>query len=233
MTTSLLRGLRALEMLGSEALGVSEVARRLEVDKAGVSRMLGQLHDEGWVLRTGARYVLGERALALLPAVAAVEVRRRAQQLVDGLHARTGHTAVALRLAGSGAQPLATRGAGVPLEPEEPFEHLWATAGGIALIAQLSDRELDRLLDVDPWPAYGPDAPGDAAAVRELVRQVRAGGAAEERGWTVRGWGCTALPWPVPQAGLPHAALVLGPADALDRDGDAVRRALHEAVLGH
>lgn len=232
MTTSLLRGLRALEMLGSEALGVSEIARRLDVDKAGVSRMLGQLHDEGWVLRTGARYVLGERAFSFVPAGAG-EVRRRAQRLVDGLHARTGRTAVVLRLAGSGAQPLATSGTGVPLEAEAPFEHLWATAGGIALIAQLPDRELAGLLDVQPWPAHGPGAPGDAAAVRELVRHVRAGGTAEEREWTVPGWGCTALPWPVPQAGVPHAALALGPADELDREGESVRRALQEAVVGH
>lgn len=232
MTTSLLRGLRALEMLGSEALGVSEIARRLDVDKAGVSRMLGQLHDEGWVLRTGARYVLGERALSLLPAAAA-EVRRRAGRLADDLHARTGQAAVVLRLAGTGAQPLAARGDGLPLEPEEPFEHLWSTAGGIALLAQLPDREVDRLLDVRPWPSYSPASPSGAEAVRALVRQVRAGGTAEERAWTVPGWGCTALPWPVPQSGVPHAALVLGPVDELARDAESVRRALLDAVDRH
>lgn len=240
MSTSLLRGLRALEMLGSEALGVSEIARRLGVDKAGVSRMLGQLHAEGWVLRTGSRYVLGERALAVLPPDAA-EVRRRATLVVDELHAQTGRTAIVLRLAGTGAQPIASRsasrgarrGEAAALEPDEPFEHLWSTAGGIALIAQLPDPALEALLAVDPWPVYSPAAPGDADAVRAHVQHVRAGGTAEERSWTVPGLGCSALPWPVPPSGLPHAVLVLGPADELDHDAELVRRALQACVRAH
>ncbi|GAA1546488.1 helix-turn-helix domain-containing protein [Nocardioides humi] len=229
MTTSLLRGLRALEMLGGEALGVSEIARRLGVDKAGVSRMLGQLHAEGWVLRTGARYVLGERALAMVTADPA-EVRRRAARVAARLHERTGLTSVVVRLAGEGGQPVAVAGPTGFLDPEGPYEHLWCTAGGIALLAQLPDAELDRRLAVTPWPQPSADAPADADAVRALIRAVRAGAPAEERSWTLPGAGCIALPWPVVEPAPPYAVLALGPAADIDRDADAVRQALRDAV---
>lgn len=231
MTTSLLRGLRTLEMLGAEALGVSEIARRLEVDKAGVSRMLNQLHQEGWVLRTGARYVLGGRALGLTDADRP-DVRRRATRLAQQLHDRTGLTAIVLRLAGDGAQPIALAGSSELLEPEAPYVHLWATAGGIALLAQLPDPEVERRLAVDPWPEAPTALPGPEA-VLEMIRTVRSGSPAEERRWTVAEAGCTAVPWPVPQAGSPHAALVLGPADELERDAETIRRALRDGVLQH
>ncbi|MDQ6524851.1 helix-turn-helix domain-containing protein [Nocardioides sp. LHD-245] len=229
MTTSLLRGLRALELLGGEALGVSEIARRLGVDKAGVSRMLGQLHAEGWVLRTGARYVLGERAVTMV-ATDPAGVRRRAGRVAARLHERTGLTAVVVRLAGDGARPVAVAGPADFLDPEAPYEHLWLTAGGIALLAQLPDPELDRRLDVTPWPRPSPAAPRDAAAVRDLVRTVRAGAPAEERSWTVEGAGCIALPWPVVEPGPPYAVLALGPVADVDRDADATRQALRDAV---
>ena len=66
MSASLLRGLRILEMLAQEPVGVSELARRLEVDKAGVSRVLASLHREGWVAvramvpRDGAQRLMDE-----------------------------------------------------------------------------------------------------------------------------------------------------------------------------
>ncbi len=228
MSTSLLRGLSTLEMLATEALGVSEIARRLDVDKAGVSRVLNQLHAEGWVLRTGARYVLGPRALGLA-AVDQPDVRRRATRLTEEVHGLTGLTAIVLRLAGDGAQPVALAGSPPHLEREEPYAHLWATAGGIALLAQLPDPEVERRLAVDPWPR-SPAALADASAVLAVVRTVRAGAPAQERGWTVAGSGCTAVPWPVPQAGSPYAALVLGPTEVLERDEEPIRRALAAAV---
>lgn len=235
VTTSLLRGLRALEMLATEALGVSEIARRLDVDKAGVSRMLGQLHAEGWVLRTGARYVLGERALAM-GSVDLPDVRRRAARLTAEVHERTGLASIVLRLAGDGAQPVAVAGTAEQqalLEPEEPYTHLWATAGGIALLAQLADGDLHQRLALDPWPPAGSGVPAGPDAVLAHVQAVRAGAPAEERSWTVPGTGCTALPWPVPGSGAPYAALALGPVEALERDGARVRRALRASVDRH
>ncbi|WGY01735.1 helix-turn-helix domain-containing protein [Nocardioides sp. QY071] len=231
MSTSLLRGLRALEMLGTEALGVSEIARRLGVDKAGVSRMLGQLHAEGWVLRTGARYVLGERALTMATTDPA-GVRRRATRVAAQLHERTGLTAVVLRLSGDGSQPVAVAGPTDFLEPDEPFEHLWSTAGGVALLAQLPDPELERRLAVSPWPRPSAAAPRDAADVRRLVRAVRSGSAAEERSWTIAGVSCVALPWPLLEPAPPYAVLAVGPTDDLERDPDAVRQAVRDAVAG-
>lgn len=231
MSSSLLRGLRALEMLAVEPLGVTELARRLDVDKAGVSRMLAALHAEGWVLRTGARYVLGERALGMLTTDPA-SVRRRARLLADRLSAATGLSASVVRLAGAVTQPLAvcSPDAVAWLDPPEPFEHLWATAAGIAVLAQLPDTDVDRLLSVSPWPAHAPGAPTGPAAVRALVSAVRAGSTAEERGWTIPGVGCIALPWPVPGAAGPHAALLLGPIDTLEQDADRLRGALREEI---
>ncbi|MBM0126221.1 helix-turn-helix domain-containing protein [Pimelobacter simplex] len=231
MTSSLLRGLRALELLGSEALGVSELARRLGVDKAGVSRMLRQLHTDGWVLRTGSRYVLGERALTMATTDPA-GVRRRAARVAAELHERTGLTAVVLRLAGDGSQPVAVAGPTDFLEPDEPFEHLWSTAGGVALLAQLPDADLDRRLAVSPWPRPSGAAPRDVAAVRRLVRSVRAGAVAEERSWTIAGVGCVALPWPLLEPAPPYSVLAVGRAEDLDRDAEAVRQAVRDAVAG-
>lgn len=229
MTTSLLRGLRALEMLGDEALGVSEIARRLGVDKAGVSRMLGQLHADGWVLRTGSRYVLAERAIGLAPGDGP-DVRRRAGRLAEAIHDRTGLAAVVLRLAGEGAQPVAVRGPQEFLDDDEPFDHLWATAGGIALLAQLPDPELSSRLAAGHWPSHPPPAPQDPEAVLSLVRSVRAGAPAEERSWTIDGAGCLALPWPVLSPAPPHAALAVGPVALLDADTDALRHTLSECI---
>jgi IclR family transcriptional regulator, acetate operon repressor len=208
VSSSLLRGLRVLEMLAEEPLGVSEVARRLDLDKAGVSRMLTALHREGWVRRTGPRYVLAERALRLPhdPAV----VLDRAGAVARELHAHTGLACVVLRLAGAAAQPVALEADDLGfLDPEAPFEHLWCTAGGIALLSQLGD----------PAVAAHLEHADDPGAVWALVRSARSAGLVEERGWGVPGVGCLAAPWSVPGARDPLVVALVGPLDALDAPG--------------
>lgn len=233
VSSSLLRGLRALEILAEEPLGVSELARRLHVDKAGVSRMLASLHTEGWILRTGARYALGERALGIVTPDPD-GTRRRASRLAQRLHDATGLSSSVVRLAGSVTQPLAVRpmDAAEWLDPPEPFEHLWTTAGGIAVLAQLPDPDVDRMLEVDPWPEPSRDAgaPRGPEAVRALIRGVRAGAMAEEHEWTIPGIACMACPWPLSGPAGPHAALLLGSLDEIDRDAEHLRAVLREEI---
>jgi DNA-binding IclR family transcriptional regulator len=235
VSTSLLRGLAVLEMLAAEPLGVSEIARRLGVDKAGVSRTMAGLAEEGWVARTGGRYVLGDRALRLAAGPERQAFLDRADALVAELSARTGLSAAAVQLAGTGAQPLAARespAAAGFLHAEEPYDYLWGTAGGVAVLAQLADEALDPHLADDPWPALpGVAAPSSADEVRGLVAEVRLGEPAYERGWTIPGVACLALPWLDPAAGAPAAVLVLGPEDEVVLRHADLLAALREAVV--
>jgi DNA-binding IclR family transcriptional regulator len=226
VSASLLRGLRILEMLADEPLGVSELARRLEVDKGGVSRVMGALEAEGWVVRTGNLFVLGERALGLTAVPLLGPLLAEAAEVTGRLHERTGLTAVALVLAGRGAQPLSMAGAAgfdVVRREARPFDSLVATAGGIALLAQLPPGQVRARLALDPWPDIDGDGPQDAVAVEELIAQVAAGGVVEECGWTVPGLACIAAPWRPRTADRPLALAVLGPvAEVTSRRGDVV-----------
>lgn len=250
MATSLLRGLQILELLGEEPRGVSELARALGVDKAGVSRTLAALHSSGWVIRTGARYALGERALGIA-VPSGQDVHQRAVTVCERLVERTGLSACVLRLAGSVAQPVAMRSAEPApwLDPPEPFEDLWSTAGGLALLAQLPDERVDALLRDGCWPAVTDQRPdddrpdehppadalwqraSDAASVRAQLSSIRLGGVAEEHGWTVPGLACLAMPWALAGAAVPHAGLVLGPRDSLAADPVGLRHTLRKVLL--
>lgn len=228
VSASLLRGLRILEMLAAEPLGVSEVARRLDVDKGGVSRVMGALEAEGWVARTGTLFVLADRALGLGVAPLLGPVLTEAAEVTARVHARTGLTTVALSLAGRGVQPLSMAGDATfddVRRQARPFESLVATAGGIALLAQLPAAQVRAHLALDPWPEIDGDGPQDPADVDALVDQVAAGGVVEEHGWTVPGLACIAAPWTPRTADRPLALAVLGPvAEVTRRRGDVVEQ---------
>jgi len=199
-------------MITTEPVGVSEIARRLEVDKAGVSRVMAALEREGWVARTGLQFVLGTRTLAMTGAVGATEVLTAATRVVETIHEETGLAAVTLQLAGRMAQPIAIAGPELihPVRAEEgPFEHLVATAGGVALLAQLPDDAVRSHLAIDPWPRLRGNGPEDAPAARELVEDTRREGIVSEREWTIPGLACLAAPW---DAGddRPRALAVVG-----------------------
>lgn len=220
-------------MLAQEPVAVSELARRLEVDKAGVSRVLASLHREGWVERTGRRYVLGPRALAL-GGPGDGTVIARASDVVRRVGDGTGLTAVAVRIAGTGAQPLALHEDGLAGDFREgaaAFEHLVCTAAGVALLAQLEPRAVRAHLALDPWPELQGDGPRSATEAAALVARVGRGAPAVEHGWTVPGVACVAVPWPS-LGPTPAALALIGPAGDVVGRTDDLARVLREAVGG-
>ncbi|WP_064445134.1 IclR family transcriptional regulator [Rhodococcus sp. YH3-3] len=93
----LLNGLRLLESfsIAEPVLGVTDIARKVDLHKSTVSRMLSTLEGAGYVERhedTG-RYRLGLGLIALAgPLLATMDVRRVALPELEQLSARTGET---------------------------------------------------------------------------------------------------------------------------------------------
>ena len=65
MAEAVLRGLAAMEAVGAGDRTVSDVARRLLVDKSTASRLLASLVREGWLHRQGDEFDLGPRSAVL------------------------------------------------------------------------------------------------------------------------------------------------------------------------
>ena len=93
----LLNGLRVLESfsIAEPVLGVTEIARKVDLHKSSVSRILATLEKAGYVERdegTG-RFRLGLGLIALTgPLLANLDVRRLAHPELDQLTRRTGET---------------------------------------------------------------------------------------------------------------------------------------------
>lgn len=233
MSASLLRGLRILEMLRTEPLGVSEVARRLGVDKAGVSRVLHALLQEGWVERMGRLHVLGPRAMLLHAHAHTTPELSRAGMVARRLREDTGQSALVIQLRGRSVQPLAfERSETMPAFTDlaDPFEHLWASAAGLALLSQLPSHDLAPHLDLSPWPSHGGGIPAGPDEVHALLGDLRLGVPVVERSWTMPGLGGLALPWANDTPGTPSAIALVGPEPEITRDHDRLAELLRAAV---
>jgi len=234
MSQSLLRGLSALELIQAEPRGVSELARELGVDKAGVSRVLAGLAREGWVQRTGTRYVLGPRALGMGWGAPA-DILGYVTDIVGGIGRRLGVTAVALKLTGLSAQPLATwqgpefREA---MQRPAPFAHAVRTAGGVALLSQLSDQALKAAVDSADWAGLSPDAPSSWEQLLPLIARLRAGDVVVEHAWSVEGLSCVASDWPALGLEAPTALAVVGPTMVIAPREEEISSDVRATVVG-
>lgn len=93
----LLNGLRVLESfsIAEPVLGVTEIARKVDLHKSSVSRILATLEKAGYVERDDStgRFRLGLGLIALTgPLLANLDVRRLAHPELDQLTLRTGET---------------------------------------------------------------------------------------------------------------------------------------------
>ena len=216
--------LEAVDVLGS--VGVSELARHLNVDKGNLSRQVASLVDDGWLIRADGRLGLGIRSIMLgrshpiATAITRLEPALDAAAGVTGfpvhVTALVGNRPVVLAMAGRQDASLAPTGAPMSVLP------LWAGSAGKVIAAQMTSDEIEALLPPEPFEGHAPlidrwlpsssyedmaDAPSGRAygttmvhTVGELhdqLAQIRRDGWFLERNELVEGMGCLSVSWAV------------------------------------
>lgn len=154
-TSVLLNGLRVLESFSIQdpVLGVTEIARRVDLHKSTVSRILATLEQAGYVERTAAAgpFRLGLGLIALAgPLLADLDVRRLARPALDELVAATGETAALTLWDGHGAVVVEQVASPHQVKHTAPLGTRWTTyesASVQAFLASLAATDVSRLLD--------------------------------------------------------------------------------------
>ncbi len=169
-----------LEMLaGTESgLGVSEMARRLGLNKSSISRLLGTLERRSFVERNteNGRFRLGTGLLTLLaPTLATRDAVRAARPILDDFASESGETVsiglwngrealmVEQTLGAHAVRHYARSGIAVPAH---------CTAAGKIFLAHLSKAELERFL-ADGVRRYTSHTLTDRAALLGQLDEVR------------------------------------------------------------
>ncbi|MDO9410401.1 IclR family transcriptional regulator [Patulibacter sp.] len=232
MSQALQRGLAILETLDDRSVGVRELARRLGIDKGALSRTLALLAREGWAVRDAGGYRLGPRAHALGATGGSREAVARAARIAHVVSGLTGASVFVMQLAG--VRPLLAATTPGPDAPSadgwDPPTALWATAGGIALLAQLPPDEVDPFVAEDPWPRFSAASPEGPDEVRDLVAAVRSGAAAREVAWSHPAAACIAVPWPSLEPGVPSVVALTGNAPLVTANDAALEDLLRRVV---
>jgi DNA-binding IclR family transcriptional regulator len=225
------RGLALVEAVGLEPGTVSDLARRLALDKAVVSRLVASAEEDGWLVRRDGLVVLGPRSAALGRTSEARGFERLADELAHALAGVTGFDVTVVQYAGDRGHVLAFSRGQDSLVTEtdyDPFP-LLTTAIGLTLAAQLPDAQLDRLLSVAPVPRTERTIT-DPAAIRARIDEIRGGVLAREDREFDPGAGCVATSWRHPSAVAPTSIAVIGPADRVDAAESLIRRVLSAAA---
>jgi len=151
---SLDRALEILRLLGSEPeMRVTDLARRLEVHKSTVFRLLSTLQEHGLVEQnpTTEKYRLGYGLVRLAGAVVAeLDLARASRSVLQELAARTGETVNLAILQGDqvvNIDQIAAPNLVVNVNWVGKQTPLHATSNGKVLLAYLSEDERRRLLD--------------------------------------------------------------------------------------
>jgi DNA-binding IclR family transcriptional regulator len=160
-------------------LGVSELARRLDIGKSSVHRLLGTLKEEGFVEQspTNGRYALGLRLLDLgAKAAARLNLHEPALPYIEALYSRTGETVVIAVLDGMEVVDVERR--------ESPRSSRLSgrigcrnsahcTSTGKLLLAFLKPAELERRLTGYTLEAKTPSTITDHVVLREKLERIR------------------------------------------------------------
>lgn len=184
---------KALELLDlftrqRPLIGLSDLARLADLNKATCYRLVTELCDFGLVEQVGTarEYRLGPSVLRLAALrEAQVPTRDAAMPVLQALAQKTGETAHLSLLMGGSLQTLGfayssshlTR---VTMEDAQvlPFH---ATSSGLVVLAFQSDAFIAAVLS-QPIPALTGDTETSPAALRERLKTVRSQGFAESRG---------------------------------------------------
>jgi IclR family acetate operon transcriptional repressor len=199
---SVSKAVRLIEALGKEpgAVGVSDLARRLEMDKSSVSRMLRTLENAGFVTQDPAtqRYTLG-LALGILgqKALRRLDLHRVGRPTIEKLAEVTGECSHIAVLTDNRAlyidQAPAQRGVMVD-SPMYTLSPLYCTALGKSLLAFQTERMRETILDSLRFEEFTRRTIMDRAALERHLMQVQRNGVAHDDEEYSIGVRCIAAP---------------------------------------
>lgn len=202
-------------------IGLSEISRAADLDKATVLRLLTTLEVDGFVSRNqdGRSYTLGARFIQLLGAWH-VDIRRMARLHMERLSRVTGETVGLIEARGTEA----VRVEGIASSHELGMSAsvgrsapMYAGAGGKSIMAHLPKAEIDRIVEVTELRPVTPDTITVRETLMEELEQVRRQGFAHSIGENVVGAASVAAPV-FNAGGYPVAAItVSGPQIRLKR----------------
>jgi IclR family transcriptional regulator, acetate operon repressor len=175
---SLDRALEILRLLGSEPeMRVTDLARRLEVHKSTVSRLLSTLQEHGLVEqnRTTEKYRLGYGLVRLAGAVVAeLDLARASRSILEELASRTGETVNLAILQGDqvvNIDQIAAPNLVVNVNWVGKQTPLHATSNGKVLLAYLPDEARRHLLGPS-LPRFTPRTITDPRILEKQLRRV-------------------------------------------------------------
>jgi IclR family transcriptional regulator, acetate operon repressor len=170
------------------SLGVSEIARSLDLPKSAVHRILGSLLKTGFVERDepGGRYRLGPRAIDLgMAAMGTQDVRAMALPIMQDLSLKTGETVTLSMLIGRErvyvGQVEGSKTVRMTVRVGARFP-LYAGASGRAILAALPQPEQDAYLDSVPLRPLTPDTITSRPGLERELKTVREAGYASSSG---------------------------------------------------
>ena len=173
---------------GDRALGVSEIARSLDLPKSAVHRILGSLVKTGFVQKEepGARYRLGPRAIDLgMVAMGTPDVRAMALPVMQELSRQTEETVTLSMLIGRErvyvSQVEGPKTVRMTVKVGARFP-LYAGASGRAILSALPEAERDAYLDSVALKALTPDTITSRQRLEKEIRGVREAGYASSAG---------------------------------------------------
>jgi DNA-binding IclR family transcriptional regulator len=226
---------RAFQLLGiivqraPASLRVTEAAKALSVSNAIAHRLLTTMVSEGFATRLPDRtYTVGP--LSLRMAWQWLEpLQEAAFPHLERVTARTGGSAHLFQLVGRSAVPIArvsSKGR-EPLEIERDSGYpLWATAGGKAILAQLSRVQQVMLLPPEPYPKFTPSTITQWRALRASLESD----VFVDRGEMCPDLACVARPFVVPGRDGTLALAVSVPVERSDAELVDVMSALADAI---
>lgn len=182
--TSLRRGLQILAALGSDAvateggLGVTQLAALTGHEKSQVSRTLAVLSEHGLAERTpgGTGYRLGWECFALAARAGQPRLIQDGARALEELVSQVGEAAHLSVLHGAQILTLLTRSPAHAIVAQGWVGRTvpaYCTSSGRAVLLDYDQDALVDLLGPGPFPAHGPNAPGDTAELERRICRAR------------------------------------------------------------
>ncbi len=187
------------ELTRESPLGISELARRLDLPKSSISNILSAMDQTDLVQRVGQSYEPGRRlfefATAYLADHVPVDMFLNAAKV---LPRASEETVVFAELTGTEIVFLARHHGSQPVRLAGEIGHRLpavATALGQAMLSQIPDDELDSILDqVDELPRFTKNSYRTMAAVRGALRETASRGYARDDELNTEGVVCFSVP---------------------------------------